>query len=70
MPTATEQLTTIKANYLASLAADSINPKPDYSIDGQAVNRGAWRSSLLQTIKEIDELLALQSPIEYRTQVL
>ncbi len=56
---------TIKAsisNWLAALYADSLNPRPDYSIDGQTVSRAAWRDSLTRNIKEHQEMLALFEP--------
>ncbi len=65
MATDLENLATIKSNYLAALAADSTNPKKSYSIDGQSVNRDAWRESLFKRIAEIDELLtSAQGPFE------
>jgi hypothetical protein len=59
-----------KSNLLAALLADSLKPKPDYSIDGQTVSRSQWRKSLLDGIKEIDELIQVADPYELRGQTL
>lgn len=54
------------SNWLSALYADSIKPKPDYSLDGQTVSRAAWRDSLTRNIKEHQEMLALFEPFELR----
>jgi hypothetical protein len=68
VPTNLEQLATIKANYLAVLAADSLTPQVDYSIDGKSVTRSAWRKYMLDSIKELNELQAAEAPFELHSQ--
>jgi len=70
MPTSVEYLTTAKAGYLAALAADSANPKPDYSIDGQTVSRAQWREGLLRQTKELNTLIQMEDPYELRGQTI
>lgn len=67
-----ENLATIRSNYLAALAADSANPRVDYSIEGQSVNRSAWRQDLFDKIAKINDLLAspaFQGAWEIRSRV-
>lgn len=70
MPTSIEELVEIKAGYLAALADDAANPKPDYSIDGQTVSRAQWRQSLFQLIKNINELIQVEEPYELKGRTL
>lgn len=70
MPSDLEQIRTLRSNYLAALVADSINPKPDYSIDGQTVSRAQWRADLFSKIKELNELEQMMDPFEIRTNVV
>ena len=51
-------LTTARTRLLTELASVTSSPKKSYSIDGQSVDHNAYRRSLLQEIKEINELLA------------
>ncbi len=51
-----ENLQTLKSNALAALAAMTI--RPDYSIDGQAVQWDKHRQSLLDEVARIDGLIA------------
>lgn len=55
MATYVENLTTIRNNYAASLAAESAAPKPSYTIDGQSVNWDTYRASLLAAIMQLEE---------------
>lgn len=59
-------LESIRNDYLAALAEDAVNPKPDYSIDGQTVSRAMWRDNLWTRIKEITNLLQIAQPYELR----
>lgn len=65
-----ELLASIKSQYLMALDIDAVNPKPDYSIDGQTVSRSQWRESLLARIKDIDNLVQSADPYELRGQTL
>lgn len=62
--TNSELLESIKSNYLQALDDDALNPRPDYSIDGQTVSRAQWRDSLLMKIKEINALIQADEPYE------
>lgn len=68
MATYADNLATIRDNYAAALAADSVSPQPSYSIDGKSVSRNEWRDSLLRQIKELNELILLASPYEYHVR--
>jgi len=69
MATLEADLKSIRDNYIAALKADSLNPLPDYSLDGESVSRDAWRSSLLQKIHDLNRLIAAEEPFEIRTHV-
>lgn len=70
MPTATEQLLTIRDGYLAALAADAANPVPSHNIDGIQVSATEWRRELLNRIAEINTLLNAFNPQELRSMIL
>ena len=70
MPTAIEQLTTIREGYLAALAADAANPIPSHTIDGISVDTNTWRRELLKRIGEINTLLSAFNPQEKRSIIL
>ena len=58
MATDAENIVTIRSNLLAYLATESANPKPSYSIDGQSVSWDQHRTSIMQQISELNELIA------------
>jgi hypothetical protein len=68
MPTDLQQLASIKSDYLAALLADALNPRPDYSVDGQTVSRAQWRESLWAKVELIDKLIQYEDPFELRGQ--
>lgn len=70
MATPLEQLTTTRDNYLAALAADSVNPQKDYALDGESVQRDKWRAEMLARVKELGDLINLYDPFEIRTVAL
>jgi hypothetical protein len=70
MPTAIEQLTTIRDGYLAALAADAANPVPSHNIDGIQVSANEWREQLLKRIADINKLLNAFNPQEFRSVIL
>ena len=59
-------LTSIQADYLSALAQDAINPKPDYSVDGQTISRAAWRDGIWAKVEAIQKLLQFAQPFELR----
>ena len=65
-------LLTRRANVIAELAAltsESNGGKPSYSIDGQAVDHVAYRKSLYDELRELNQQIALaQGPFEDRVQ--
>ncbi len=62
-----QKLKATKDGYMTALAADSVNPQPDYSLEGRNVSRTTWRTSLLQNIDQIDNILARYEPFEINT---
>ena len=50
--------------WLTELYEDSLDPKPDYSLDGQTVSRAAWREGLMRMVKEAQELATMLDPYE------
>lgn len=68
MATTLENLTTAINNYSAALAADSINPQPDYTLDGKTVNRAVWRDSLFKMIGELTKLSNQLNPFVITTR--
>lgn len=48
--TTTEYIDLAIANYVVTLAEDSANPQPDYTLDGKTVNRSTWRESIQRLI--------------------
>ena len=64
--TALESLQTRKENILAELA--TMESKPSYSIDGQWVDHTAYRRSLLEELRLLEELIArAEGPFEARS---
>ncbi len=43
--------------YAAALAADSLNPRPDYNVDGQSVTRSTWREHIMSLIRDAQRLI-------------
>lgn len=70
MPSAVEQLVTIRDGYLTALANDAANPVPTHTIDGITVDTNTWRRELLNRIGEINILLNAFNPQEYRSIIL
>jgi len=58
MVTEAENIATIRANLLASLATESANPKPSYSIDGQSVDWNGYRAAILAQVAALNAVLA------------
>ena len=58
MASEAENIATIRANLLASLATESANPKPSYSIDGQSVDWNGYRTAILGQIAQLNAILA------------
>lgn len=74
MATNAQNLETIKTNYVAALLTDSTSPKPSYSWEGRSVSRAEWRTALMENIKSVSDLIALEVanapfeiPVEYVT---
>ena len=59
-----QQLQATRDGYLLALANDSINPQADYSVEGRSISRVNWRTSLLQNIDQIDNILQRYQPFE------
>lgn len=71
MATDAENLATIRSNILATLATESANPKPTYSIAGQNVDWNGYRNSLMQQLKDINaQMDAISGPWEVAVQGL
>lgn len=54
-----------KASILTELAT-MVN-KPDYQINGQGIQWGAYRKGLLEELQQINELINVEAPFEIRT---
>ena len=61
------KLKATRDGYFAALAADSCNPQPDYSLEGRNVSRTTWRTSLLNNIDQLDNILQRYQPFEINT---
>lgn len=60
-----DDLLAIRAGLIAALAAEAINPQPSYSINGQSVDYNGYRTSMLEQISKVNELIAtIQGPYE------
>jgi hypothetical protein len=68
MPSDLENLQTIRSQILTELAAITAERKPTYSIDGQTFSWNDYRSRLLTDLREVDELIAAEQPLEQRSQ--
>jgi len=70
MATYAENLITLRDNVVARLAEMSVNPKPNYSIDGESMSWGSLFDSLTQQLAKINELIAMSDGgYEIKTQV-
>jgi hypothetical protein len=63
-----EQLRTIRAQTLAILAQVTAEPKPSYTIDGQAVSWGDYLARLQATVDWCDRKLVDDEPFEAESQ--
>ena len=64
-----DDLEATKVSIATKLREVMANPLPDYSIGGQSVSRDQYYKMLLQQMKDLNELIALESaPFELRTQ--
>lgn len=65
MATNAQNLASIKASLLASLALETAyqethGPKPDYSLDGESYQWTAWREAILRKVTELNKLIQLE----------
>ena len=67
-PTTLPALQSMIIGWQNALVSDSVNPNPDYSVDGQQVSRTQWRESLLKNIKETNALINALSPYQIITK--
>lgn len=68
MATDLENLRTIKSNLISRLAEVTASKKPSYNIDGKNVNWTEYAAMLRQEIANVNELIALESPFEFKSQ--
>lgn len=68
MATDLENLKTIRSNLIAALLADSADPQPTYSLDGESISRQEWRKGVQEQIKEYTELIITEEPFISETQ--
>ena len=64
MATDAENLATIRSRLLASLATEASNPKPSYTVGNQSTDYNGWRTSIMQQLTQINELIAVADPYE------
>lgn len=71
MASYSDNLITIRDNVAAKLAAMSVNPKPNYSIDGESISWQSLFDSLTDQLKKLNELIAMSDGgFEVKTQVI
>jgi len=63
-----DTLATIKSQTLAVIEEITLNPKPNYNIDGQNVAWGTYLKQLMETVTWCDGQLAGESPVEIHSQ--
>lgn len=61
-----DDLIAYKARLTAQLAALDIGP--DYSLDGQSVQKSQMRKEILDEIERLNELILQEQPFSIRTQ--
>jgi hypothetical protein len=60
-------LQTIRSQVLETLANDTMNPQPSYSLDGESVSRTEWRNGMIDRIEQLNKLIQMENPFEMRT---
>jgi hypothetical protein len=60
-------IATIKSQTLSLIKDLTLNPKPNYMIDGQMVSWGNYLAQLRETVKWCDEMLAATDPFEVQS---
>ena len=70
MATVAENIATTIAGYAEALAADSVNPRTSYSLDGKSVSRNEWRDGLARLIVELNKFANAQSPYVVSTKMV
>jgi hypothetical protein len=68
MPSALEQIETIKTQTLARIAQITAEPKPSYQIDGQEVEWSDYLKQLHDTVDWCNRQLAAHAPTEVRSR--
>lgn len=68
MATDLENLAAIRSGYLQQLADEAAGkPGIDYSVNGRSESPSAWRASVWQAIKDIDEQMQARQPFVITT---
>ncbi len=67
--TTVSTLTRVRENLLAKLEEVSVNPKPNYSIDGQSVSHGDYFKNLLSSITQVNQQIAAAESFEYIEEI-
>jgi hypothetical protein len=62
-----EQLKQARDGIVAALLADALNPKLNYDIDGQSVDRTSWRANLTDELRLLQMLILSYEPFEIQT---
>ena len=68
MPSDLEQLRIIYSQTLAIIAQLTSDPKPSYTVDGQAVSWSDYLAKLQETVDWCEKKLAGQEPFEIHSQ--
>ena len=61
-------IATIKSQTLAIIADVTLNPKPNYNIDGQSISWGDYLIQLQATVNWCNEQTAAEAPFEVVSQ--
>lgn len=65
-----DDLKTSRDEAVTALKTILANPKPTYSIEGQSVSHADWVKTLLDTITQLNLLIAQSEPYCLTSQVL
>lgn len=64
------ELATALESLVTAFKQACVNPKPNYSLDGQSVSWGEYLRMLSEAIKTTAELLTTFDPVEMRSSIL
>lgn len=67
--TNTDTLTTIKTQILSNIEDVTLNPKPNYNIDGQSISWSEYLKSLFDSLAMVNQQLVIEAgPFELESR--